>query len=396
MKYISILILTVLFGIKEPVKFIQVSDSQRVGMTPRFTTDAKGKPALSWAEKDGDKGNYFFFAKSNDGGATFEDKIKVVVPEKFSVHAEGMPKIAFKKNGEILALFELSKPTPTERFAGNIYFTSSKDEGKTWSEPQTVHDDVTAGKGHSFGDISTLPDGEIGFVWLDETYKKGAGRSVKYRQTLPNGKLSNEVVVDSNACQCCRTNLFVDNNKNFHVIYRDMLVDGSRDISHVVSKDGGKTFTDSKVVFNDKWQVNACPHAGPGTTAVGNDVYTAWFTGKEDNAGVHLSKIGSGKLMDKIETNRAKHPQVGNLNGKLVMVWDQSMQKEEAFFTKIGMKIYAKDGTAKTEWITPDMMTSTYPVIISTGKDLLIAYEQKKDMKDNSVIVVQRLSDLGL
>jgi hypothetical protein len=32
--------------------------------------------------------------------------------------------------------------------------------------------------------------------------------------------------------------------------------------------------------------------------------------------------------------------------------------------------------------------------VMSSGKDLLVAYEQKKDMKDNSVIVVQRLSDL--
>ena len=394
MKYISILLLSVLFGMKEPVKVIQVSDSQRVGMTPRFTTDSKGKPVLSWAEKDGDKGNYFFFAKSNDGGATFEDKIKVTVPEKFSVHAEGMPKIAFKKDGEILALFELSKPTPTERFAGNIYFTSSKDEGKTWSEPQTVHDDVTAGKGHSFGDISTLPDGQIGFVWLDDKLGKNEGRSVKYRQTLPNGELSPEIIIDSNACQCCRTNLFVDAQKNFHIIYRDLLTDGSRDISHVVSQDGGKTFTDSKVVFDDKWKVNACPHAGPSITQVGGNLYTAWFTGKEDNVGVHLSKNGSGKLMDKIETNRAKHPQVGNLNGKLVMIWDQSMQKGESFFTKIGMKVYEKDGSSKEEWLTPDFMTSTYPVIISTGKNLWIAYEQKKQATDNSIIVVQQWKDL--
>jgi hypothetical protein len=28
------------------------------------------------------------------------------------------------------------------------------------------------------------------------------------------------------------------------------------------------------------------------------------------------------------------------------------------------------------------------------GENLLIAYEQKKDMKDNSVIVVERLSNL--
>lgn len=69
------------------------------------------------------------------------------------------------------------------------------------------------------------------------------------------------------------------------------------------------------------------------------------------------------------------------------------MQKQEMVFTKVGIKIYEKDGNTKEERITPDMITSTYPVIISTGKDLLMAYAQKKDIWDNSVIVVQRLSD---
>ncbi len=394
MKYIIITFLGFLINFNQPNKSIQLSDSQRVGMTPRFTTDEKGNPVLSWAEKDGDKQNLFFFAISKDGGNTFEEKISVKVPEKFSVHAEGMPKIAFKKSGEIIALFEVSKPTTTERFAGNLYYISSKDKGKNWTEPKAIHQDTTAGKGHSFGNLSVLSDGQIGFVWLDETFVKGAGRSVKYRQTLPEGKLSNEIIVDSNACQCCRTNLFVDADKNYHIIYRDLLSDGSRDISHVVSKDGGKTFGEFKVVFDDKWKVNACPHTGPSVTQVGKDIYTAWFTGKEGDAGIHLSKIGSGKLMDKIETNRAKHPQVGVLNNQLVMTWDQSMQKDDKFFTKIGLRIFDKQGNFKEEWITPDFMVSTYPVVMSSGKDLLVAYEQKKEATDNSVIVVQRLSDL--
>jgi hypothetical protein len=394
MKYIIITILGFLFNANQPNKQIQLSDSQRVGIVPRFTTDEKGNPVLSWAEKDGEKQNLLFFAVSKDGGSTFQEKISVKVPAKYSVHAEGMPKIAFKKSGEIIATFEVSKPTAEAPRASNFYFTSSKDGGKTWAEPKAIHQDETAGKGHSFGDVTALPDGEIGFVWLDETYIKGAGRSVKYRQTLPNGTLSNEIIIDSSACQCCRTNLFVDTDKNYHIIYRDLLLDGSRDISHVVSKDGGKTFKDFKVVFDDKWKVNACPHTGPGVTQVGKDVYTAWFTGKENEAGVRLSKIGSGKLMDKIETNRAKHPQVGTLNNQLVMTWDQSMQKDDKFFTKIGIKIFDKQGAFTEQWITPDFMTSTYPVVMSSGKDLLVAYEQKKDMKDNSVIVVQRLSDL--
>ena len=393
MKYIIITILGFLINFNQPNKLIQLSDSQRVGTTPRFTTDEKGNPVLSWSEKDGDQQTLFFFAISRDGGSIFEEKISVKVPEKISVHAEGMPKIAFKKNGEVIALFELSKPTPTERFAGNLYFISSKDKGKSWSEPQTVHQDTTAGKGHSFGDLTTLPDGQIGFVWLDLKLGKYEGRSVKFRQTLPDGKLSNEVVVDSNACQCCRTNLFVDANNNFHVTYRDMLADGSRDISNTISKDGGKNFSESKTIFDDKWKINACPHTGPGVTQVGKDIYTTWFTGKEGDSGVRLSKNGSGKLMDKVETNRAKHPQVGIWNNQLVMTWDQSMQKDDKFFTKIGIRVFDKQGNFKEQWITPDFMVSTYPVVMSSGKDLLVAYEQKKEMKDNSVIIVQRMSD---
>ncbi|MCU0471527.1 MAG: glycoside hydrolase [Arcicella sp.] len=397
MKYIVIIILSFFWGANKPNKTTQLSDSQRIGTTPRFTTDQQGNPVLSWAEKDeATKKNHFFFAISKDGGNTFSDKIAVRLPENYSVHAEGMPKVAFKKSGEILATFEVSKPTEKAPRASNFYFVSSRDGGKTWSEPQTIHDDQTAGKGHSFGEIATLPDGQIGFVWLDDKLGKYEGRSVKFRQTLPNGKLSPEVVVDSNACQCCRTNLFVDNNQNYHILFRDLLADGSRDISHVVSKDGGKTFSQFKTVFDDKWKINACPHTGPGITQVGGNLYATWFTGKENEAGVRLSKIGSGQLMDKMVNNRVKHPQVGALNDKLILVWDQSMQKEEKFFTKIGLKVFEKDGSFKEDWITPDFMVSTYPVVLASGKDLLIAYEQKKEATGNSVIIVQRLSDFKM
>jgi hypothetical protein len=391
MKYLIITVLSILLGLEQSNKITQISDSQNVGATPRFVKDVNGNPVLSWVEKEGDKVNRFFFAISKDGGVTFSEKMMVKVPETISTHAEGMPKMAFKKNGEIVASFEMSKPTPTERFAGNLYYVVSKDNGKTWTEPQTVHQDVTAGKSHSFSDITTLPDGQIGFVWLDEKLGKYTGRSVKFRQTLSDGTLSPEIVVDSNACQCCRTNLFIDSDKNIHILYRDMLADGSRDISHVISKDGGKTFSDGKVIFDDKWKVNACPHTGPSITQVGKDLYATWFTGKENEAGVRLTKLGSGKLMDNIATNRAKHSQVSNLDNKLVLVWEQSMQKDEAFFTKIGLKIFDK-GTVKEEWISPDGMVCNYPVVLAVGKDLLVAYEQKKDIKSNAIITIQRIN----
>ncbi|GAB4011920.1 hypothetical protein GCM10028808_26740 [Spirosoma migulaei] len=387
-----------------PATETAVSNPQFVGAVPRLTTDASGNPLLSWAEKEGDKGSAFYFALSTDGGQTFGQKVRVKAPANLSTHAEGMPKIAAKEDGTLVAVFEVPNPTPASRFAGDLLYVMSSDKGQTWTEPKPVHQDVRPGTSHSFSDITRLPNGEIGVVFLDEKLAGQEGRPVVFAQTTKGKGFGAAVLVDNNACQCCRTNVFVDAKKQIHLTYRDLLPTtktseiASRDMSTAVSTDGGKTFSKPQVVFADHWQVNACPHAGPVVAQVGNDILATWFSGKEDAAGLRLARFGSDKLVASVLSNRAKHPQVATVGGRLVWVWDESISKDGSnemgsFVQRIGMRTVAGGAVSPTVYLTPESVDATYPAVLGTKNGTLVAYEQTKD-KQNTVIVVRLMEAL--
>ncbi|GAB4047410.1 exo-alpha-sialidase [Spirosoma litoris] len=399
----SLLITLLLFSLiaEKPANETAVSNPQFVGAVPRLTTDASGNPLLSWVEKESDKGSIFYFAVSKDGGQTFGEKIRVKAPATLSAHAEGMPKIAEKSDGTLLAVFEVPNPTPASRFAGDLLYTMSSDKGQTWTEPTPVHQDVRPGMSHSFADITRLPNGEIGVAWLDEKLPNREGRPVVFAQTTKGKGFGSAVLVDDNACQCCRMNVFVDAKKSIHLTYRDLLPAAkageiaSRDMSTAISTDGGKTFSKPQVLFADHWQVNACPHAGPVVAQVGNDILTTWFSGKEDAAGLRLARLGSDKLVSSVLSNRAKHPQIASAGGRLVWVWDESISKDGSnelgsFVQRIGMRTVVDGVVSPTTYLTPESVDATYPAVLGTKNGTLIAYEQTKD-KQNTVIVVRFL-----
>ncbi len=319
-----------------------------------------------------------------------------------------MPKIAVKSDGTILAVFEVPRPTAESRFAGDLLYTMSTDNGKTWLEPKPVHQDATPGKSHSFSDVTRLPNGEIAVVWLDEKLPGQEGRPVKFAQTTPGKGFGAAVLVDDNACQCCRTNVFVDAANAIHLTYRDLLPGAkgeiaSRDISHAVSTDGGKTFSKPQVIYADHWQVNACPHAGPDVTQVGNDIVATWFSGKENAVGLRLARLGSDKLVSSVLSNRAKHPQVATVGNQLVWVWDEAVLKPgqatdepmPKYVQRVALRTASNlsaESTATT-FVTPDDVSAFYPVMLPTKNGLLLAYEAKKG-EENAVIVCRFLDSL--
>lgn len=390
MKNIVLVAAALLLGfVEKPAREVRLSNPQFVGATPRLTTDHRNNPVLSWTEKEGEK-SYFYFSVSEDGGRTFGPKIRVRTPAVFSSHAEGMPKVAFKKDGTVLAVFEVSRPTADAPRASDLFYVTSTDGGQTWAEAKTVHRDVTPGKGHSFSNINRLPNGEIGIAWLDEKAQNKEGRTVKFAQTVAGGGFGKEVLVDDNACQCCRTNVFVDNQNRIHVAYRDLLDNGARDISHAVSADGGRTFTSPKVVYDDGWKINACPHTGPDVAQVGNDLFVTWFSGGE-KPGIKLARLGAPQLVTGMVSERTKHPQMATVNGQLVWVWDESMEIKNAagesrFIQRIGMRKLVNGKVTPVTYITPTEVNASYPVVLATKKSLLVAYEQQKEGQNNVIV----------
>ena len=388
-----------------PGREVRMSDPTRIGTTPRLTTDKDGNPLLSWVEKETDKQAAFYFAFAKESraetpGPLFGPKIRVNAPATLSVHAEGMPKLAQKADGTLLALFEVPRPTPESRFAGDLLYVTSTDNGQTWTEPKPLHRNRQAGSSHSFSDLTRLPNGEIGIAWLDEKLPGHEGRPVRFVQTRPDGSFTDEITVDENACQCCRTNVFVDNKQRIHLTYRDM---GSarpgeiaaRDIGHVVSDDAtGHTFSQPAVVVADDWRVNACPHAGPSVAQVGDDVFVTWFSGKENAVGLRLARPGDSKPVATVLSTRAKHPQIASLNRKLIWVWDEAIRKPGQSDSE-PMPQYVQRIALRTSpngpsvFITPDDENATYPVILPTKSGLLMAYEAKKGDDSKTNIVYQ-------
>ncbi|SOD89399.1 sialidase family protein [Spirosoma fluviale] len=392
-----------MFLVSLPTTETAISNPQFTGAVPHLTTDATGKPLLSWVEKISEKETAFYFAIAANG-QTFGEKIRVNAPVTISTHAEGMPKLAVKADGTLLAVYEVPSPTPESRFAGDLLYTMSVDNGQHWTDPVPLYQTIKPGTSHSYSDITRLPNGEIGVMYLDEKLPGKEGRPVVFAQTTQGKGFGPAVLVDDNACQCCRTNVFVDAKKGIHLTYRDLIPSGkrdepaSRDISTAVSTDNGKTFGKPQRVYADNWQVNACPHAGPAVAEVGNELLMTWFSGKEEAVGLRLARLGSDKLVSSVLSNRAKHPQVATLGNQLIWVWDEAVSKDGSgemgsFVQRIGMRIVEKGVASPTTYLTAETTNAAYPAVLATKNGLLVAYEQTTG-NQKPIIVVRSLPSL--
>jgi hypothetical protein len=358
---------------------VAVSNPANNALSPRLTTDHKGNPVLSWAEQnDSSEVIAVCFATSKDGGLTFSDKKNVRIIKGVTAHAEGMPKVAFKSDGTIVAIFETKRPVPDSRFSGDLLYTMSSDSGDNWAVPQYVHADTSAGKSRSFSDLQRLPNGEIGVTWLGERGGKGGGRPVKFAQTTKGQGFSGEITAKEGACECCRTNLFVDTEGVLHIFFRDILEDGTRDMGHVLSTNQGQSFGNYKLVYADKWKINGCPHTGPSTAQLNKTLYTAWYTGDEKNIGVKITD-NEGKILTHIKSANAKHPQLIANNNKLILAWDEPIDNNKG--SQIKVRILDKKNAIKSFAISSTKETATYPYLLATNKHLIVAYEAGDDKK---------------
>src|SRR5690606_22561717 len=161
----------------------------------------------------------------------------------------------------------------------------------TWSQPNYVHADTTSSKERSFAALTRLANGEIGACWLDTPADaRSMGRPVKFAATSGDQGFQNEVLIDSSACECCRTAISSDVDGHIVVVYRDITVDNIRDIAVSRSTDNGKSFTTPIAFSNDGWQVSGCPHNGPSVIQTAGATYATWFTGGAES-GVYYGTL---------------------------------------------------------------------------------------------------------
>ena len=274
---------------EEGPKILTLESSPESGAESIYLTqDSQNQPVAVWTEKV-QGSDQFQVLFSRWDGKQFSKPLTIPMKENPKVSSESIPKLIFKPSGEMLLFYEIKIPHPTNDRISHINYQISKDEGNTWSDPLLVHSDDSPDKGHSFFDIALLPDGEIGAVWLDTVLIQG-GRSVLFSKTNSQNMFGKESVVDSLACQCCRTALYADPSGLISVVYRDILPGSIRDISLATSRDAGATFSNSISFSFDQWNLEGCPHNGPDVVSDGQKIYATWFTGASKN-GVYFAEL---------------------------------------------------------------------------------------------------------
>jgi hypothetical protein len=310
--------------------------------------------------------------------------IEIPASANIHAHAENLPKIIFKPSGDIMAVWGARNPNPNNKYSGLIYYSQSFDEGKTWTSAiKLVNDDK--GYDQRYSHVSLMKSGEVAIIWLDNRKTKDVEGSALYCAVTDGKKgFANEVLVSQPACQCCRTSLFVDNNDNIHVLYRGIVNDSIRDMVHVVSTDGGKTFGEPERIFNDNWVLRGCPHTGPSMTENNEGLHFAWYTGGTRKGSFYISSGDNGKTFTGYDSisSRGMHPQIIAMpDDKLVVAWDEPIKKGDVTYKRIGLQVRTEHGIREINGvITPDDGYSTYPVIKAVNdNELIVAYSSKRE-----------------
>ncbi|HEY6956556.1 MAG TPA: sialidase family protein [Flavisolibacter sp.] len=356
------------------------------GECPFLAKDNKGNTVLSWVRIVNDSTRALCYATSDDG-KTFSKPVVVPGSGNVQVHGENPPKVIFKPSGEIVALWGAGNPNPKNKYSGLVYYTQSFDNGRSWTNAKPLVNDE-ASYDQRYYDVDLLPNGEVGIIWLDNrktTTREGS--ALYFASTNGNNGFQGGRLIAEPCCQCCRTDLYVDRKGGIHALFRGIVQDSIRDMVHIVSTDGGKTFSAPKRINEDNWVVNGCPHTGPAMTENGDGIHFAWFTGGRNKGCYYTKTTDEGKTfqMHDSVSSLGSHPQLASLsNGELLIVWDEGGFAKGKMVKRIGIQRRTAEGKSEgKDFITPADSYASYPVIAPlNATSSIVAYTSMKEDKE--------------
>lgn len=239
-----------------------------------------------------------YYVTSGDNGKSFSQPVKVAtLPQLASVSSRGA-KIAATSDYTVIA---------AATFAGNIYSLGMPNKTGKWSAPKKINDVDTIAK-EGFVGLAAGKSNQFYTVWLD---LRDDRKNKIYGAVSENGGQSwgaNKLLYrspDKSVCECCRPTIAADAKGNVHVMFRNWL-NGSRDMYLLSSSDNGQNFKKIQKLGLGTWPLNACPMDG-GDLVVGTNgkINTVWRRDKEifmTLPGLPEKKISEGRTPVLIET----------------------------------------------------------------------------------------------
>jgi len=247
---------------------------------PRISVGPDGQLALSWMDRNEHGGTLRYTTLEDRKWQAASD---VVTDPDMFVNWADIPSVVPLSAGNWLAHWMSKSADAT--YAYDVKVSHSADDGASWSEPTSPHDDGTPTE-HGFVSISQTKDATY-LVWLDGRKMAGEATedSVDTGMTLRgaaigvNGELSNEQLIDDFVCDCCRTDTAIASTGRV-AVYRNRTAEEIRDIYITRHVDGA--WQTGVPISDDGWEIAGCPVNGPAIVANGDVVAVAWFTAAND------------------------------------------------------------------------------------------------------------------
>ena len=224
------------------------------------------------------------------GGAVQWSDVRILNTGTDPIAADGesRPKIAFGPQGWVVISYTMPLAKP---YTGFIRMLRSSDGGQNFSAPFTVHRDrqeIT----HRFESIAFDAQGVLHTLWVDKRDQPAKGGAQKYagaaiyrNESKDGGQtFGPDTKLADHSCECCRIGLARNPQGQLQATWRHVFDSSTRD--HAFASIGAPTNRITRSTHDD-WQVNACPHHGPGL-ALNADTAQAGF----EQAGYHTVWFG--------------------------------------------------------------------------------------------------------
>ena len=351
-------------------------------MTVNPAFDAKGKLWVAFAV-----GKSVYAASSPDNGKTFSaPTIVAAIPDgMIDSHGDARPKIVPLNGGGLLVSYTTR---PDKQMIGTIFTARSTDGGKTFSAPQPM---LTEG-GQRFETFVVNRKGRIFAGWLDKTHAQKAkaegkeflGSGVAFAVSDDGGQtFKGKSLLMDHACECCRMSAALDRDGQPVFVWRQVFDGSIRDHYAAKLSADGATLAGGRV-SDDQWQINSCPHHGPGMTIDANGAWhVVWFTkGKTRQGLFYAQSRDGGKTFSAPEKfgddERAPgHPVTLAAKGRLYRVWKEF----DGTTTTIPMQM-SRDGGKS--WSAPRVIAETkdasdHPELVANKSGAYLSWVSHKE-----------------
>lgn len=277
--------------------------------------------------------------KSRDAGLNWEpEQILDLGEDKPGLSGESPAQLAFGAQQQVLIAYQQSLG---KRFTAELRLIRSRDAGRNFSQPVTVHSDRQI-ISHSFPVMRFDGQGVLHLAWLDgrdkaqviaqegvnEKGKSSYRGSALYRVYSRDGgaSFSADTKLADHSCECCRIAQTLDQQGNWVLMWRHVFTPNVRDHAFARVTPEMPELAEPTRATLDNWKVDACPHHGAALAPASQAGFHAvWFGARGEEFALRYGRLDAqGRPAGDVRAlpdAAAEHADLQTQGRRLVIIW---------------------------------------------------------------------------